>query len=68
MAKNLKRGIYEAEYGNAVFVSGPKAKTGWDLDMGERIPIGQVTDKWLRAAEDFDEAVSVFDNGHDDWS
>ena len=51
-----------------MFVSGPKAKTGWDLDMGERIPIGQVTDKWLRAAEDFDEAVSVFDNGHDDWS
>lgn len=68
MAKNLKRGIYEAEYGNAVFVSGPKAKTGWDLDMGERIPIGQVSDKWIRPAESFDEASADGSANRDDWS
>lgn len=35
-------------------VSGPKAKTAYDLDMGERIPIEQVTGKWLRKAEPTD--------------
>lgn len=50
----MKRGIYETEYGNAAYVSGPKAKTAYDLDMAERIPIEQVTDKWLRKAEPTD--------------
>ena len=40
MTDNFKRGIYETEYGNAAYVSGPKAKTAWDLDMAERIFMG----------------------------
>lgn len=52
MSENrLKRGIYETTYGNAAYVSGPSAKTAWDLDMAERIPISEVTDKWIRKAE-----------------
>lgn len=47
----MKRGIYETEYGNAAYVSGPKAKTAYDLDMAERIPMAMVTDKWIRKAE-----------------
>ena len=50
----LKRGIYETDYGNAAYVSGPKAKSAYDLDMGERVPIEVVTDKWLRKAEPSD--------------
>ena len=47
----MKRGIYETFYGNAAYVSGPKAKSAYDLDMGERVPIVQVTSKFLRKAE-----------------
>jgi hypothetical protein len=47
----MKRGIYETTYGNAAYVSGPKAKTAWDLDMAERIPISEVTTKFIRNAE-----------------
>ena len=47
----MKRGIYETSYGNAAYVSGPKAKTAWDLDMQERIPIAEVTGIFLRKAE-----------------
>lgn len=48
----LKRGIYETSYGNAAYVSGPKAKTAYDLDMGERIPMSEVNPhKWIRKAE-----------------
>ena len=50
----MKRGIYKTEYGNAAYVSGPKAKTAYDLDMGERIPISLVTDKFIRKAEPSD--------------
>lgn len=50
----LKRGIYETTYGNAAYVSGPKAKTAWDLDMAERISISEVTAKWIRRAEPSD--------------
>lgn len=50
----LKRGIYETTYGNAAYVSGPKATTAYDVDMGETIPLSEVTTKWLRAAEAFD--------------
>ena len=50
----MKKGIYETEYGNAAYVSGPKAKTAWDLDMAEKIPISMVTDKFIRKAEPTD--------------
>lgn len=50
----LKRGIYETEYGNAAYVSGPKAKSAFDLDMAERIPIAMVTHKLIRKAEPTD--------------
>jgi hypothetical protein len=50
----MKRGIYETTYGNAAYVSGPKAKTAWDLDSAERIPISEVTNKFLRKAEPTD--------------
>lgn len=50
MATNLKRGIYLTSYGNAAYVSGPSAKTAYDLDMAERIPIEEVTSTWIRKA------------------
>ena len=50
----LKKGIYETSYGNAAYVSGPAAKTAYDLDMAERIPISEVTRKFLRKAEPTD--------------
>jgi hypothetical protein len=54
--KQLARGIYETTYGNTAYVSGPKAKTAYDLDMAERIPISEVNpDKWVRDANDCDE-------------
>lgn len=46
----MKRGIYETEYGNAAYVSGPSAKSAWDLDMQARIPICEVTAKFIRPA------------------
>lgn len=52
--KTLKRGIYETQYGNACYVSGPKAKSAYDLDMAERIPIAMVTGRWIRKAESGD--------------
>lgn len=45
------RGIWETVYGNAAYISGPSAKTAWDLDMQERIPWHQLTNKFLRKAE-----------------
>jgi hypothetical protein len=51
----MKRGIYHTHYGNAAYVSGPSAKTAWDLDSCERIPISEVDEKsYVRKAEDFD--------------
>lgn len=50
----MKKGIYETTYGNAAYVSGPSAKTAWDLDSAERIPISEVTPKFLRKAEHYD--------------
>lgn len=38
----LKRGIYYTVYGNTCWVSGPNAKTAWDLDSAERIPVEMV--------------------------
>lgn len=51
----MKRGIYLTTYGNAAYVSGPKAKSAYDLDMAERIPISEVTPKFLRKAEPNDQ-------------
>jgi hypothetical protein len=51
----MKRGIYETNYGNAAYVSGPSAKTAYDLDMGVRIPLSMVTTKFIRKAEPQDQ-------------
>lgn len=51
----MKRGIYLTEYGNAAYVSGPSAKTAYDLDSAERIPISMVlAHRWIRKAEPTD--------------
>ncbi len=51
----MKRGIYETSYGNAAYVSGPSAKSAYDLDMAERIPISEVReDRFIRKAEPSD--------------
>ena len=52
--ENLKKGIYRTTYGNAAYVSGPKAKTAWDLDMAERIPMSEVLPIFIRKAESGD--------------
>lgn len=44
----MKRGIYLTENGNAAIVAGPKAKTAWDIDAGQRIPIELVTTRYIR--------------------
>jgi len=54
MIHMLKKGIYETTYGNAAYISGPSAKYAYDLDMAERIPISEVTPKFLRKAEKYD--------------
>lgn len=46
-----KRGIYETTYGTVAYVSGPKAETAYDLDIGLDIPISEVTDKLIRKVE-----------------
>jgi len=51
----LTRGIYLTDYGNAAYVSGPRAKLARDIDAGERIPIECVTDKRIRRVEKGDE-------------
>ena len=48
------RGVYLTTYGNAAYVSGPRAKTAYDLDMAERVPMSEVTLEWLRRAEPTD--------------
>lgn len=51
----MKKGIYETYYGNAAYVSGPNAKTAWDLDMGEKMPISEVNpNKFIRPAKPTD--------------
>jgi len=57
----MRRGIYETDYGNTAYVSGPNAKTAYDLDMGERIPIEAVNpDKWVRKAEPGDKPSQAY--------
>lgn len=46
----LKRGVYKTQYGTHAYVSGPKAKTAFDVDMQKRIPLGIVTETWIRDA------------------
>lgn len=38
----LKKGLYYTVYGNTCRVSGPLAKSAWDIDAGQRIPISLV--------------------------
>ena len=48
----MRQGIYETIYGNAAFVSGPKAKSAFDIDMQERIPLDMVDpSKFIRTAK-----------------
>jgi hypothetical protein len=47
----FKRGIYRTHHGSAAFVAGPNAVTAFDLDMGEKIPISEVTLEFIRKAE-----------------
>lgn len=55
----LKKGIYRTIYGNSAYVSGPKAKTAFDLDSAERIPIEMVeTTGFIRKAEPSDSPAS----------
>jgi hypothetical protein len=55
----MKKGIYEMLYGNSCYVSGPKAKSAFDLDSAERIPIELVnTTRMLRKAEPSDSPSS----------
>jgi hypothetical protein len=45
----MKRGIYRTIYGNAAIVTSPRAKSAWDIDGGERIPIELVEpDQFIR--------------------
>jgi len=60
----MKRGIYETTYGNAAYVSGPKAKSAFDLDMAERIPLSEVTPIFLRPVEDGDAGAAEVDDGY----
>jgi len=56
----MKRRIYETSYGNAAYVSGPNAKYAVDLDMQERIPISEVTSKFIRKAEPGDSVCAKY--------
>ena len=40
--EKFRRGFYYTTYGNVAYVSSRAAKTAFDVDMGERIPISQV--------------------------
>lgn len=57
MADKLKRGIYETTYGNAAYVGGPNAKTAYDLDRGERVPMAMVTEKLLRSLKSGEKVI-----------
>ena len=61
----LKRGIYLTDYGNAAYVAGPKAKTAYDLDMAERVPMSCVTPTFIRKAEPTDKpSYRALDGGY----
>ena len=48
-------GVYETFWGNAAIVKSWRSKEVWDLDMGEFIPIEQVSDIFIRPIEQADE-------------
>lgn len=48
----MKRGIYETEYGNTCWVSGPKAVFAWDIDAAEKVPIEMVVPVLRRKDDD----------------
>lgn len=53
MITKLRRGLYDTEYGNTAYVSGPAAKTAKDLDAGERIPVTMIMpNTWRPAPKD----------------
>ena len=61
----MKRGIYETWYGNAAYVSGPSARTAYDLDSGEKISISQVDEKkFIRKAEPEDARMASHANDY----
>lgn len=41
----MRKGIYRTYDGNAVYVSGPNAKSAYDMDAAERVPISEVDPK-----------------------
>jgi hypothetical protein len=49
----MKPGVYETTYGNAAVVT-VKGRKAFDIDMGEFIPISEVTTKFLRPIESDD--------------
>ena len=48
-------GIYETFWGNAAIVKSWDSEEVWDLDMGEFVPIGLVSDTFIRPIEQADE-------------
>ena len=46
-----RKGIYFTIHGSCAYVSGPRAKTGYDLDTRNRIPMCEVTRQFIREAE-----------------
>ena len=52
MEVKFRRGFYKTWYGNVAFVYSKDAKTVYDVDMGERIPIIMVDKKkFIRSAK-----------------
>lgn len=49
-ARTMKPGVYQTTYGNAAVVTSSKRKA-YDLDMGEFIPLSEVTERFLRKTE-----------------
>lgn len=41
----MRKGIYHTWYGNSCYVSGPDAKTAYDMDAAQRVPIKEVDPK-----------------------
>lgn len=65
MRAKLKRGVYETEYGNSAYVSGPNARTAWDLDARTRVPIEMIDESTWREANDGDEPDFDDEDGED---
>jgi len=46
----MRRGVYQTQYGTQAYVSGPRAKTAYDVEMQKQVPIAIVTQTWIRDA------------------